>query len=97
MKAKQSKTPRLLPQGRGLHAPITPAPGQYRSSLSLATMVSGAVAQAGSRRSLHGERQKGTPDMRRKLVRAVVIRAKKEMRRPNGMRVSFEDNAVVCG
>ncbi len=39
--------------------------------------------------------QKGTPDMRRKLVRAVVIRAKKEMRRPSGMRVSFDDNAVV--
>jgi len=39
--------------------------------------------------------QKGTPDMRRKLVRAVVIRQKKEMRRPNGMRLSFEDNAVV--
>src|SRR5512136_1952821 len=39
--------------------------------------------------------QKGTPDMRRKLVRAVVIRQKKEMRRPNGMRISFDDNAVV--
>jgi len=39
--------------------------------------------------------QKGTPDMRRKLVRAVVIRQKKEMRRPYGMRLSFEDNAVV--
>jgi large subunit ribosomal protein L14 len=39
--------------------------------------------------------KKGTPDMRRKLVRAVVIRQKKEFRRPNGMRVSFEDNAVV--
>ncbi len=39
--------------------------------------------------------KKGTPDMRRKLVRAVVIRQKKELRRPNGMRVSFEDNAVV--
>ena len=39
--------------------------------------------------------KKGTPDMRKKLVRAVVIRQKKEMRRPNGIRVSFEDNAVV--
>ncbi len=39
--------------------------------------------------------KKGTPDMRRKLVRAVVIRQKKEIRRPNGMRLSFEDNAVV--
>lgn len=39
--------------------------------------------------------KKGTPDMRRKLVRAVVIRQKKEIRRPNGMRLMFEDNAVV--
>ena len=39
--------------------------------------------------------KKGTPDMRKKLVRAVVIRQKKEMRRPNGIRVSFDDNAVV--
>jgi large subunit ribosomal protein L14 len=39
--------------------------------------------------------KKGTPDMRRKLVRAVVIRQKKEIRRPNGLRLSFEDNAVV--
>jgi large subunit ribosomal protein L14 len=39
--------------------------------------------------------KKGTPDMRRKLVRAVVIRQKKEIRRPNGMRITFEDNAMV--
>ena len=39
--------------------------------------------------------KKGTPDMRRKLVRAVVIRQKKEIRRPSGLRLSFEDNAVV--
>jgi large subunit ribosomal protein L14 len=37
----------------------------------------------------------GTPDMRGKLEKAVVIRQKKEMRRPNGMRLSFEDNAMV--
>jgi large subunit ribosomal protein L14 len=39
--------------------------------------------------------KKGTPDMRRKLVRAVVIRQRKEMRRPGGLRVAFDDNAVV--
>ena len=33
--------------------------------------------------------------MRRKLIRAVVIRQKKEIRRPSGLRLSFEDNAVV--
>lgn len=39
--------------------------------------------------------KKGTPDMRRKLLKAVVIRQRKEMRRPNGLRVGFDDNAVV--
>jgi len=39
--------------------------------------------------------KKGPPDMRKKMEKAVVIRQKKEMRRPDGLRVSFEDNAVV--
>ncbi len=39
--------------------------------------------------------KKGTPDMRKKLVRAVVVRQKKEFRRPNGLRVSFEENAMI--
>ena len=39
--------------------------------------------------------KKGTPDMKRKLVKAVVIRQKKEFRRPNGLRVSFEENAMI--
>ncbi|MCP4646734.1 MAG: 50S ribosomal protein L14 [bacterium] len=39
--------------------------------------------------------KKGKPDMVKKKVKAVIIRQKKEIRRPNGMRVSFEDNACV--
>ncbi|HJK00803.1 MAG TPA: 50S ribosomal protein L14 [Methanocorpusculum sp.] len=39
--------------------------------------------------------KKGTPDMKRKLLKAVVVRQKKEFRRPNGLRVSFEDNAMI--
>ncbi len=39
--------------------------------------------------------KKGTPEMRKQIVRCVVIRQRKEYRRPNGMRVSFEDNACV--
>ena len=37
----------------------------------------------------------GKPDMIKKIVRAVVIRQKKEYRRFNGVRVAFEDNACV--
>ncbi|TFH40784.1 MAG: 50S ribosomal protein L14 [ANME-2 cluster archaeon] len=39
--------------------------------------------------------KKGTPEMRKQILKAVVVRQKKEFRRPDGLRVSFEDNAVV--
>lgn len=39
--------------------------------------------------------KKGKPDMRKKTVWAVVVRTRKEIRRADGKRVKFEDNAVV--
>lgn len=39
--------------------------------------------------------KKGKPEMRGKIERAVVIRTRQEYRRPSGIRVTFEDNAVV--
>ena len=39
--------------------------------------------------------KKGTADMRREVVNAVVIRQKQEYRRADGLRVKFEDNAAV--
>lgn len=39
--------------------------------------------------------KKGTPEMRKQVMKAVIIRQKKEFRRPDGLRVSFEDNAMV--
>ena len=39
--------------------------------------------------------RKGKPDMVKKVVKALVVRQKKEFRRANGMRIFFEDNAVV--
>ncbi|NPA86835.1 MAG: 50S ribosomal protein L14 [Candidatus Diapherotrites archaeon] len=38
---------------------------------------------------------KGKPDMKGKVFHAVVIRQRKEFRRPDGTRVMFEDNAAV--
>jgi large subunit ribosomal protein L14 len=37
----------------------------------------------------------GDPEMRHKVVQAVVIRQKKEFSRPEGMKVKFEDNAAI--
>ena len=38
---------------------------------------------------------KGRPDMRKQVFYAVIVRQKKEFRRPDGTRVKFEDNAAV--
>lgn len=38
---------------------------------------------------------KGTPEMRRQVLPAVIIRQRKPIRRPDGTRVKFEDNAAV--
>jgi len=39
--------------------------------------------------------KRGKPEIRKKVVKAVVIRQKKEYRRRDGTRVKFEDNAAV--
>jgi len=39
--------------------------------------------------------RKGTPDMRKKIFRAVVVRQRKPYRRAEGFWVQFEDNAAV--
>jgi len=96
MKAKQSKIPRALSTG---------------TRVLCADNTGARLVQVISVDGYHGVRrrqpkfgigdlatvsvQKGTPEMRRKLEKAVIIRQKKEMRRPNGLRVSFEDNAIV--
>jgi large subunit ribosomal protein L14 len=96
MKAKQSKIPRALNVG---------------TRLLCADNTGARMVQVVSVDGYHGVRRrqpklglgdlatvtvkKGTPDMRRKLEKAVVIRQKKEIKRIDGIRVSFEDNAVV--
>ncbi len=39
--------------------------------------------------------KRGKPEMRKQVVYAVIVRQKKEYRRPDGMRIKFEDNAAV--
>jgi len=39
--------------------------------------------------------KKGSPEMRKQVVFAIIVRQKKEYRRPNGQRIKFADNAVV--
>ena len=39
--------------------------------------------------------KKGVPKLRKQVVMAVIVRQRKEFRRPDGLRVKFEDNAAV--
>jgi large subunit ribosomal protein L14 len=38
---------------------------------------------------------KGTPDLRRQVLPAVLVRQRRPFKRPEGIRVQFEDNAAV--
>ncbi|PIX31958.1 50S ribosomal protein L14, partial [Candidatus Bathyarchaeota archaeon CG_4_8_14_3_um_filter_42_8] len=39
--------------------------------------------------------RRGTPDMRKKVFQAVVVRQRKPFRRADGVWIQFEDNAAV--
>jgi len=55
----------------------------------------GRMVAAGVAQVVIASVKKGNPDMVKKVVKALIIRQKKEYRRPNGTRIAFEDNAAV--
>ncbi len=57
--------------------------------------VKGRMPSAGIGDMVMVSVKKGKLDMRKQVVPAVVVRQRKEYRRPDGIRVKFEDNAVV--
>ena len=57
--------------------------------------VSRRLPRAGVGDIVIGSVKKGTPQMRRQIVHAVVVRQRRPMRRPDGTMVAFEDNAAV--
>jgi len=96
MKAKQSKVPRALQTGtRLVCADNTGARVVEVVSVDLYHGVRRRQPKLGLGDMATVSVKKGTPDMRKKLEKAVVIRQKKEIRRVSGMRLSFDENAVV--
>jgi large subunit ribosomal protein L14 len=57
--------------------------------------VRSRMPQAGVGDMIIASVKKGRPDIRKQIVHAVVVRQKKEYRRKDGSRISFEDNAAV--
>lgn len=96
MKAKQSRTPRALSTGSRLTCADNTGARQVEIvSVDLFHGVRRRQPKLGLGDMATVTVKKGTPDMRKKLVKAVVIRQKKEIRRVSGLRLSFEDNAMV--
>ena len=55
----------------------------------------GRIGVAGVSDLVQATVKSGRPDMRKQVVYAVIVRQKKEYRRPDGTRIKFEDNAAV--
>jgi len=57
--------------------------------------VKGRIPAGGVGSLVMASVKKGRPDMRKQVVFAVIVRQRKEYRRPDGTRIKFEDNAAV--
>jgi len=57
--------------------------------------VKGRMPAAGVGDLVMAAVKKGKLEMRKQVVPAIIVRQKKEFRRPDGTRIKFEDNAVV--
>lgn len=60
-----------------------------------AKTVKGRMGSAGVGDLINASVIKGRPEMRKQTVLAVIVRQRKEYRRPDGTRIKFEDNAAV--
>jgi len=57
--------------------------------------VKGRIGSCGVGDLVMASVQSGKPDMRKQVVHAVIVRQRKEYRRPDGTRIKFADNAAV--
>ncbi len=64
-------------------------------SVKWSKSVKGRIPNAGVGMLVQAAVKKGKPDMRKQVVFAVIVRQRKEYRRPDGTRIKYEDNAAV--
>ncbi|MBI4181796.1 MAG: 50S ribosomal protein L14 [Candidatus Aenigmarchaeota archaeon] len=55
----------------------------------------GTLPHAGVAQQVNVRVYRGNEKVRKQVHKAIIVRQKKEFRRPDGMRVHFEDNAAV--
>ncbi len=95
-KAITTKMPRPLPTG----ARLVCADNSGAKEIEIITVMGyhGAKRRnpaAGIGDMVVASVKKGRPDIRKQVVKAIIIRQKKEYRRPNGTVMKFEDNAAI--
>ncbi len=96
MKAIDAKINKSLPAG----ARVTVVDNSGAREIELISVIGAGgvrrrLPKAGIGDLIVASVKKGSPEMRKKKVNAVIIRQRKEFRRPSGLRVKFEDNAAV--
>ena len=92
----KSKVTRALPHGAVITV-CDNSGAKIIKVISVKTLKTrkGGMPAAGVGDLIMASVRKGKPEMRKKVVLAVVVRQKKEYRRPDGMRIKFADNAAV--
>jgi large subunit ribosomal protein L14 len=96
MQAVKAKITRALPMGA--YVPICDNSGAKVIrifSVFRHKTVKRRIQAAGIGDLVKASVKSGKPEMRKQVVLAVIVRQKKEYRRPDGMRIKFEDNAAV--
>jgi large subunit ribosomal protein L14 len=96
MKAIKSKITRALP----VQAEIPTCDNSGAKMIRIVSVkghktVRGRIPAAGIGDLVMASVKKGKLEMRKTVVPAIIVRQKKSFRRPDGTRVSFEDNAAV--
>ena len=96
MKASKSNTTRVLPTG----AYIETCDNSGAKIIKIFGVkghktTKGRMPAAGVGDMVIASVKRGRPDMVKQVVLAVIVRQKKEFRRPDGTRIKFEDNAAV--
>lgn len=96
MKAIKSNVVRALPVGADI--PTCDNSGAKRIriiSVKGHKTVKGRISSAGVGDYITASVKTGNPEMRKTVVNAIIVRQRKEYRRPDGTRIKFEDNAAV--
>lgn len=96
MQALKAKVTRGLP----VYSIVDTCDNSGAKSIKIFTVVGlktskGRIGSCGVGDIVQAAVKRGKPDMKAQVVFAVIVRQKKEYRRPDGTRIKFEDNAAV--